>query len=157
MDSGLPANETVQSPPASGRSVLMRKGMHTRKLMRRVLFALIAGLAISAAAGAADKSGSYTAFGAGNNTCESWLKERGKGEPRAWQLQQWLLGYVSAYNNWVHKGQNVADGSNAKEMFAWVDEYCADRSRDMLATVVEELILDLKKNQTPAPKANPTP
>ena len=66
-----------------------------RKPTRRILFALIIGLAISAAAGAADKSGNYTTFGAGNNTCESWLKERGKGEPRAWQLQQWLLGYVS--------------------------------------------------------------
>ena len=128
-----------------------------RKPTRRILFALIAGLSISAAAGAADKLGSYTTFGAGNNTCESWLKERGKGEPRAWQLQQWLLGYVSAYNNWVHKGQNVADGTNAKGMFAWIDKYCADRPRDMLATVVEELILDLKKNQTPAPKANQKP
>ncbi len=120
-----------------------------RNPTRRILFALIAGLSISAAAVAADKSGSYTTFGAGNNTCESWMTERGKGEPRAWQLQQWLLGYVSAYNNWVHKGQNVANGTNAKEMFAWIDKYCADRPRDMLATVVEELILDLNKNRTP--------
>ena len=128
-----------------------------RKPTRRILFALIAGLAISAAAVAADKSGRYTTFGAGNNTCESWLKERGKGEPRAWQLQQWLLGYVSAYNNWVHKGQSVTDGTDAKGMFTWVDKNCADRPRDMLATVVEELILDLKKDQAPAPKANQTP
>lgn len=120
-----------------------------RKLTRRTLFALIAGLAISTIAVAADKLGSYTTFGAGNNTCESWMTERGKGEPRAWQLQQWLLGYVSAYNNWVHKDRNVADGTNAKGMFTWVDKYCADRPRDMLGTVVEELILDLKKKQTP--------
>ena len=146
MDSGLPANEARQPPPASGRSVPMREGVHMRNPMRRYLFALIAGLSISAAAVAADKSGSYTTFGAGNNTCESWLKEREKGEPRAWQLQQWLLGYVSAYNNWVHKGQNVADGTDAKGMFVWIDKYCADRPRDMLATVVEELILDLKKD-----------
>ncbi len=118
---------------------------------RRVLFALIAGLAISTAAGAADKFGRYTTFGAGNNSCESWLSEREKGDPRAWELQQWLLGYVSAYNNWVHVGQNVAGGTNAKGMFTWIDTYCADRPRDRLATVVEELILDLKKNQTPAP------
>ncbi len=116
---------------------------------RRVLFALIVGLAISTAAAAADKLGRYTTFGAGNNSCESWQKEREKGDSRAWQLQQWLLGYVSAYNNWVHTGQNVADGTNAKEMFTWVDKYCADRPRDGLATVVEELILNLKKNQTP--------
>lgn len=115
---------------------------------RRVLFALIVGLAISTAAGAADKLGRYTTFGAGNNSCESWQKEREKGDSRAWQLQQWLLGYVSAYNNWVHTGQNVANGTNAKGMFTWVDKYCADRPRDILATVVEELILYLKKNQT---------
>ena len=125
--------------------------------MRRYLFALIAGLAISAAAVAADKSGNYTAFGAGNNTCESWLTERGKGEPQAWQLQQWLLGYVSAYNNWVHKDRNVADGTDAKGMFTWVDKNCADRPRDLLATVVEELILDLKGKWVPAPKASETP
>lgn len=113
MDFGLPANEARPPPPASGRSVPMREGVHMRNPMRRYLFALIAGLSISAAAVAADKSGSYTTFGAGNKTCESWLKEREKGEPRAWQLQQWLLGYVSAYNNWVHKGQNVADGTAA--------------------------------------------
>ena len=117
--------------------------------MRRTLFALIVGLSISAAAGAADEEGRYTTFGAGNKTCESWRVEREKGEPRAWQLQQWLLGYVSAYNNWVHKGRNVADGTNAKGMFAWIDKYCADRPRDLLATVVEELILNLKKNQAP--------
>lgn len=125
--------------------------------IRRVLFALIAGLSIAAAAGAADKSGVYTTFGAGNNSCESWQKERVKGDPRIWELQQWLLGYVSAYNNWVHKGQNVADGTNAKGMFAWVDKYCADRPGDLLATVVEELILDLKKGKASAPKSEPTP
>ncbi len=124
---------------------------------RRVLFALIIGLAISTAAVAADKLGRYTTFGAGNNSCESWLKERETGDPRAWELQQWLLGYVSAYNNWMHAGQNVADGTNAKGMFAWVDKYCADRSRDMLATVVEVMILDLKKNQAPALKADQKP
>jgi hypothetical protein len=130
-----------------------------RKLTRRYLFAVITGLAISTIAGAADKLGSYTTFGAGNNSCESWMTERGKAEPRAWQLQQWLLGYVSAYNNWVHKGQNVADGTNAKGMFDWVDKYCADRPGEVLATVVEELILDLKKDQAPAPapKATQTP
>ncbi len=125
--------------------------------MRRYVFALIAGLSISAAAGAADKSGSYTTFGAGNMSCESWLKEREKGKPQAWEFQQWLLGYVSAYNNWVHKGRNVADGTNANGMFAWIDKYCADRPRDVLATVVEELILDLKKNQAPASKTNEKP
>ena len=135
----------------------MKKIVHMRNPTRRYLFALIASLSISTAAVAADKLGSYTTFGAGNNNCESWQKEREKGDPRAWQLQQWLLGYVSAYNNWVHKGRNVADGTNASGMFAWIDKYCADRPRDMLATVVEELILDLKKNQTPAPKTNKKP
>ncbi len=118
-----------------------------RMLMRIWLLAAMCGLLLNGGAEAADASGTYTTFGTGNITCESWLEDRTKDGAQAWQRQEWLLGYLSAYNNWVHRGQNVAEGRDAKGMFAWIDAYCREHPRDILATATESLILELRKRR----------
>lgn len=116
-----------------------------KMLMRIFLLAALCGLLLNGGAEAADASGTYTTFGTGNITCERWLEDRKKDDAPKWQRQEWLLGYLSAYNNWVHRGQNVAEGRDDKSLFAWIDTYCREHTGDLLATATENLILNLKK------------
>ena len=87
-----------------------------RMLMRILSLAALCGLLLNGGAEAADPSGTYTTFGTGNITCETWLEDRKKDDAPKWQRQEWLLGYLSAYNNWAHSGQNVAEGRDNKRL-----------------------------------------
>ncbi len=99
---------------------------------------------MSSNARAADADGAYVSFGVGNSSCSGWATARKADDVRTVQYKEWLLGYLSAYNNWVHKGQNVAAGKDNAGLLAWIDTYCREHGADPLVQAVESLMLDLK-------------
>lgn len=106
---------------------------------------LLAGA--SATARAADPRGYYTVQGVGLESCEIWLGERRANGPTAWYHQQWVLGYITAFNRWAYNGSNVAVNVGTDKLFAWLDEYCNHNPKQNLSTATEELVAKLWKVQ----------
>jgi hypothetical protein len=109
--------------------------------MRRLLIVTALGLLLQEPAGAADRMGTYTVFGRGSQTCAQWLAKDSDAESR--ESGSWILGYVSAYNAWVHDGANLATGAAATEMIAWVARYCLEQPRRTLAEAAQALIYEM--------------
>ena len=112
--------------------------------MKTAVVALYIAMLISSNSWAADKDGAYISFGVGSSSCAGWVTARKADDVRTVQYQEWLLGYISAYNNWVHKGRNIAGSTDKKGLLAWIDNYCREHGADPLALAAENLMLDLK-------------
>ncbi len=117
--------------------------------MKRLLIviALGSGLALGGAlepARAADKEGYYTIQGVGLETCLAWLGERAEQSPISWYKQQWVLGYLTAYNRWVYDGTDISGGQNAETLFEWIDDYCNRTPRQSLSLATEALVWNLR-------------
>ena len=116
--------------------------------MRFVLIALAmwALVGAPAPANAAEGVGRIpTELGPGVKSCRRWAEERMVDGAAAWQYQQWLLGYVTAYNRWIVTGRDVTAGQTAQSLFRWIDDYCAENPRTTFANATDALIEYLNK------------
>ena len=102
--------------------------------------ALLAAALVSTGAAAFDKEGKYTVHGAGDSDCREWMVDRNLADAGAWQLQQWLLGYVTAYNEWVRGSIDVLGDIDAKAFFAEVDDYCGANQNKTLYDAVADFV-----------------
>lgn len=109
-------------------------------MARALLLAAALLLSAAAPARAADPQRYYAVQGVGQETCEVWLGERLSDGPTAWYHQQWVLGYITAFNRWVYEGSNVADNVAPGKLFEWLDEYCHRNPRQTLALATETLV-----------------
>ena len=72
-------------------------------MARALVVAVALLLSATATARAADPQGYYTIQGVGLENCEVWLGERLSDGPTAWYHQQWVLGYITAFNRWWYQ------------------------------------------------------
>jgi hypothetical protein len=109
--------------------------------MRRGLALLgLAWLAVAAPAAAFDADGTYIVHGTGQAPCSEWTADRMIAGAGAWQQQQWLLGYLTAYNEWVSGSADVVGALDAEGIFSWVDDYCARDRTQKLSDAVQDLV-----------------
>jgi hypothetical protein len=103
--------------------------------------ALLTAAALTTPARAADP---YTVLGAGVRSCGSWLHDR--AEARYWELadQAWVLGYVTSFNEHLSATKNIAAGTNADGLFAWIDNYCRTNPLNSVAQATRVLIDTLR-------------
>ena len=87
-----------------------------------------------------DPDGTYVVHGSGQTTCREWLIDARIGDSGAWQLQQWVLGYLTAYNEFVRGPADIADGMGADGVFNWIDTYCGASQGDNLGQAVRAMI-----------------
>jgi hypothetical protein len=87
-----------------------------------------------------DADGTYMVHGSGQTTCREWLIDSRIGDSGAWQLQQWVLGYLTAYNEFVRGPADIAEGMGADGVFAWIDTYCGASQADNLGQSVRAMI-----------------
>jgi hypothetical protein len=94
---------------------------------------MVLGAALMAggyAAEAAEGRSQFMVLGAGFSSCESWTNDRGVDGANSRYKEQWVLGYITAMNNWVlpadrGAARDLAEGTGAEGLLAWMDEYCA--------------------------------
>jgi hypothetical protein len=92
---------------------------------------------------AMDKGGSYIVLGQGTVSCGNWTSERKK--QRAWTVQSWALGYISAVNERAAFGiRDVTDGTDSEGVFAWIDNWCKDNPLENVSRAVSKLTIDLQ-------------
>jgi hypothetical protein len=94
---------------------------------------------------AADDAGSFATYGLGNRSCSEWTEFRARNDPDIGKMAAWTLGFISAYNKYLHKGIDVASGLDAEEIHALIDKHCKNRPRDRLWFAINALIEQLRK------------
>lgn len=80
---------------------------------------------------AAEGRSQFMVLGAGFSSCESWTTDRDADGPNSRFKEQWVLGYVTAMNNWVlpadrGAARNLAEENGADGLLDWMDDYCDD-------------------------------
>ena len=70
-------------------------------------------------------------LGQGNVSCGSWLNDRKGDDAQASSKIAWVLGYVTAFNQYGSKPEgDVSEGKKTEEMMVWIDNYCRDHPAD---------------------------
>ena len=96
---------------------------------------------------AADGSGVFRIFGSGHLTCQRWLVDRQEGNASADQSEMWVAGYLTAYNQFVFRGQDISKHFDGEAMLNWLDNYCQKRPPNTLVMAAKELIQMLQRHQ----------
>ena len=93
----------------------------------------------------------YTVLGQGNQSCGKWTQDsRDPNSTAAIADLVWVLGYVSAYNNYASASSgDVSSNTDVNGIEAWIDGYCANHPLDKIAGAAAELIIELKKRRLP--------
>ena len=86
----------------------------------------------------------HAVLGQGNVSCGSWLNDRKGDDTNASSRTAWVLGYVTAFNQYESKpAGDVSEGKGTEEIMAWIDNYCGRHPGDNLyrasAALVDEL------------------
>jgi hypothetical protein len=64
-------------------------------------------------------------LGQGNVSCGSWLNDRKGDDTDASSRIAWVLGYVTAFNQYESKpAGDVSGAKGTEEIMAWIDNYC---------------------------------
>jgi hypothetical protein len=86
----------------------------------------------------------YTILGQGNQSCGKWIADRRQDNLAAHTEEAWLLGYLTAYNEWSNDpndpNANVTKETDADGVFAWMDNFCQSHPVDTIATGSTSLI-----------------
>jgi len=99
--------------------------------------------AITAAAG----QGSYATLAYGGIKCAGWTAVRAAKPLDAAVYEGWIFGFLSAYNAFVYKGPNIAEGTDIDALRGMIDTYCKQNAGEDLDSAAQALIKELlKKN-----------
>jgi hypothetical protein len=72
-------------------------------------------------------------LGQGNVSCGSWLNDRKGDDTDASSRIAWVLGYVTAFNQYESKpAGDVSGAKGTEEIMAWIDNYCGRHPSDNL-------------------------
>jgi hypothetical protein len=85
-------------------------------------------------------------LGQGNVPCGSWLNDRKGDDGRASSRIAWVLGYVTAFNQYGSKPQgDVSGGKDTEEITAWIDNYCRQHPGDNLYRASAALVDEFRR------------
>jgi hypothetical protein len=83
-------------------------------------------------------------LGQGNISCGSWIENRRDNNPLAATRTAWVLGFITAFNQYGAKPQrDVSGGKDTEVLMARIDDHCKRHPLDNLykasAALVDEL------------------
>ena len=92
----------------------------------------------------------HAVLGQGNISCSSWLNDHKGNDALASSRIAWVLGYVTAFNEYEsNPTRDVSGGKSTEEITAWIDSYCGQHPTDTLyrasAALVDEFRQKLKR------------
>ena len=59
--------------------------------------------------------------------------------------EQWVLGFLSAFNFYGNGSGNITNGIDNNGVFAWIDKYCAEHPLDTITRAMVALVSELSK------------
>ena len=84
-------------------------------------------------------------LGQGNISCSVWLEGRQTDSPDAASRTAWLLGFMSAFNQYAWEGIDVSEGKGTEELMSWMDNYCRQHQSDHLHMASQAFIDDFRR------------
>jgi hypothetical protein len=87
----------------------------------------------------------HPVLGQGNISCSAWLDGRQTGNPSTTSRIAWVLGFMTAFNQYGSKSQaDVSEGKSTDDLMAWMDNYCKQHQGDNLhrasVTFIDEFL-----------------
>ncbi len=71
---------------------------------------------------AADGSGNYAIWGAGNKSCHSYNQAQAAGDDEPYK--NFTMGYLTSYNHQANETYSISSRMNLDEVMAWIGEEC---------------------------------
>jgi hypothetical protein len=85
-------------------------------------------------------------LGQGNISCASWIESRGDGNPVAATRTAWVLGFITAFNQYGSKPPgDVSGGRDTEGLMARIDEHCKRHPLDNLYNASAALVDELRQ------------
>jgi hypothetical protein len=85
-------------------------------------------------------------LGQGNISCNSWIKSRGDANPVAAARTAWVLGFVTAFNQYRSKPEgDVSGGKDTEVLMARIDDYCKRHPLENLYNASAALVDELRQ------------
>jgi hypothetical protein len=85
-------------------------------------------------------------LGQGNISCDSWIKSRGDGNPVAAARTAWVLGFVTAFNQYRSKPEgDVSGGRDTEVLMLRIDDHCRLHPLDNLYKASTALVDELRQ------------
>ena len=80
-------------------------------------------------------------LGQGNVSCGIWLENRRGDDVQVATRTAWVLGYITAFNQYGSKPEgDVSGGKDTEELMAWIDNYCRQNPADNLYRASSALV-----------------
>lgn len=108
--------------------------------MKKSLFVLSLALLLSGIVAA--NAQETTIIGSGQRSCGAWAQSE-KNSVDYVEQEEWLWGYVSAYNSFVDARHNVSRGGDGYGMAVWMDNYCKNHPLEFVANAADQLIAEM--------------
>jgi hypothetical protein len=85
-------------------------------------------------------------LGQGNISCGSWIESRGDDNSLAATRTAWVLGFITAFNQYRSKPDGgVSGGEDTEVLMARIDDYCKRHPLDNLYNASAALIDELRQ------------
>ena len=81
----------------------------------------------------------------GHDSCADWTQDRDPRGNRNQVLEGWVLGYVTAYNQYEDSTGGMKQGGNATALLGWLDQYCAANPLDSVVQASTKLVAELRR------------
>jgi hypothetical protein len=88
-------------------------------------------------------------LGQGNLSCSSWIDRRAGDALDAATMTAWVLGYITAFNQYAGPQGDISAGQNTKELTAWIDDYCRRNPADNFYNASAALIDKFRQKTSP--------
>jgi hypothetical protein len=85
-------------------------------------------------------------LGQGNISCVSWIESRGDDNPLAATRTAWVLGFVTAFNQYGSKPEgDVSGGKDTEVLMVRIDDHCKRHPLDNLYNAAAALVDQLRQ------------
>ena len=114
--------------------------------MKAWIFASAAALALAPVSASAQERMGITIYGPGNTACHLWYSDQGVGGGAAYMEKIWVLGFLSAYDNYMVKNKPGLSTDDPDTFFTWITKYCEDHPSETVAVATAKLVEHLKND-----------
>ncbi|HQU16789.1 MAG: hypothetical protein B7Z66_11175 [Chromatiales bacterium 21-64-14] len=114
--------------------------------MRKLLLLALTGVILTAPVLAADSNGQSRMYGIGAHSCGQFMS-MSESKPKYFVYREWTAGFITAYDMFSPKTDNIIARPKFNGAMAWIKRYCAAHPRAPYSRAVATLMVRLRRQQ----------
>ena len=116
------------------------------EMFMKLFFAVLSAATFVLAAADQTSAEQRAVLGQGNVACQTWSADRKLGKGDSATRIAWILGYITAFNEYGSKPQgDVSAGSSTEKITTAIDDYCNQHPTDNVHRASAALIEEFRK------------